>query len=192
MFCLLLSLRLLHSCCNLSQLSFVLSICKHLHPSLLLSLHCQQLFCLFLICFEHLSLSELIFSLIHDCCLLLRIKAFKMVWLDSVGSKRWLLSSRVFCHEIMGQCKILVMFSLHLLFGHPSYVFIPLLLCHLCICLLVCDFHISSCLSMLLLCFVEKFIEMESLLSESTVSCLLLLFKELLLTNLLRSPVGLL
>ena len=192
MFCLLLSLHLLHSCCNFSQLSFVLSICKHLHPSLLLSLHRQQFFCFFLICFKHLSLSELIFSLIHDCCLLLSIKAFKMVRLDSVGSKRRLFGGRVFCHEIMGQCKILVMFSLHLLFGHPSYVFIPLLLCHLCICLLVCDFHISSCLSVLFLFFLEKFIEMESLLSECTVSCLLLLFKELLFTHLLSSPIGLL
>ena len=92
----------------------------------------------------------------------------------------------------MGLCVVLVEFSLVLLVSKPCGISVSLLLRHLKVSLFVRDLHLLSLLFVSCLCLLKQLGEMILLLEESIVSGPLLLLEELLLANLLGSPVSLL
>ena len=177
---------------HFTEFALVFSVSKYLHTSLLFSLHSQQLFGFFCIRFQHFLFSKLVLSFIHYCLFLGSVQSFEMIWLNTVTGETWLLSSRVFSHKVVIQCKVFVMSSLQLFFSKPCSILISLFFRHLSICILVCYFHCFPLSCMLRLRILKQLVEMLCLLEESIVSGSFLLLVKFFLSDLLGGPVSLL
>ena len=189
---LLLLLRCSNTGSNLTELALVFSIGEDLETSLLLGLHGMESSGFLLVRFQHLLLSQLVVSLVHNGLLLSCVQSLEVVWLDTMWGEGRLLGCWVLGHEVVIQSEILVMSSLELLLSHPCGILISLLFGHLCVSLLVCDEHVLSVLVVLSLCSLKQLDEVVLLLGESIISALILLLVERLLADLLGGPVSLL
>ena len=93
---------LLHS----AKLPLCLSISKHLLTAHVLSLEGPEVFLFFLGLSKHLVVVYLEGTFVHDGGLLFWSQSLEVIGLYSVSSKHGLLSSGVFCHEIVGKSEI--------------------------------------------------------------------------------------
>jgi hypothetical protein len=103
MFVFLLFLGSADTNCHFAGHSFKLSILSNLKSANLFLLDSPLPFFFFLSLLGGLLLSNLFSSFVENSLLLLLIESFKVVWLNSVGSKHGLFSSGVFSHEVMVQ-----------------------------------------------------------------------------------------
>lgn len=138
----------------------------------------------------HFRFFHLVGPLLHDAVNLVLTKSLKVIWFEAVVSKHAFSGGEVFGHQIVRvgifllvlapPCKVL------LFLGLPITFFLG----KLQVCISGCVTHHLPLSIVFLLGLFQQVIQVSCLLIDHLVTELLLLFVELLFSNLLLSPVS--
>lgn len=175
-----------------SLLLLQVAVSEHLLATDVLLLQSPEPLFLLLGFLEQFLLLDLESTLMHDLVLLRLAETFEMVRLHAVRGQHGLLGGWVFSHEIVVQSKVLVACALELHLSAEGSISVSLLLRKLSVGIAIGLLHHGASLSMLLLLFLQKLVEVQSLLIIASFIKLGLFLVQLLLSHLLSDPVGLL